>query len=122
MKAQNQTVEKVREMQVKNNEKFEDINQEAHVEAHEEWNPDQQVATILHDLEDDGNWGYLNCYWEIQENTHGKLDFFTVTGLPPVEDTWLSKSEHEEVRQALIELVNLWTQKLGEKLKTLEDR
>lgn len=120
MKAQNETIKTIREMQVKNNDKFEDLNQEAHSEADNEWQVKHPVTTILADLEKKGVWDFGDCYWELQQNMHGKLDFFTVTGLPPVEETELSEEEFEQVKDALHDLVSIWTDKLQEKVEEAE--
>lgn len=117
MKAQNKTIETIRQIQVKNNDKFEDLNQGAFSKAVDEWDVKHPVTTILDDLENQGIWDFGKCYWELQENGHGKIDFFTITGLPPVQETELSEQEFKKVKDALYNLVSIWTEKLQEKVE-----
>jgi len=117
MKAQNETIEKIREMQVKNNDKFEDLNSDAYSKAFDEWNRSEEADELIEEMEQKGNFDWGDLYWELQDNMHGKLDFFTVTGLPPVEETELSEEEFEEVKDALHDLVSIWTDKLQEKVE-----
>jgi len=122
MNAQNETIETIRKMQVKNNEKFEDLNTDAYSKAYDEWfSSNKKIEqNLIQKLEKNRKFDWGDLYWELQENMHGKLDFFTVTGLPPVEETNLSEEQFEEVKDALYDLVRIWTEKLQEKVNGRE--
>ena len=117
MNARNETIETIREMQFKNKEKFEDLNSDAYSKAVDEWSPGKEADELIEKMEREENFDWANLYWELQENMHGKLDFFTVTGLPPVEETELSDEEFECVKDALYDLVGIWTDKIEEKVE-----
>jgi len=119
-RSQNETIEIIRKMQVENKEIFEDLNNDAYTKALDEWYVRHPISTILQDLEEQNIWDYSKCYWELQENVFGKLDFFQVTGLPPVEETNLSEEQYEETQQALYDLVGIWIEKLEEELEKMK--
>jgi|APHM01.1.fsa_nt_gi hypothetical protein len=97
---------------------FEDMNHDAYHHALIQWDPPDRIRERIDDI-DAFQWHDVD--WEIWRRNYGDRRIYTVDGVPDAHRTDYTEDEIQEVRDAIHDLVRIWTQNLLDRAAEYEN-